>query len=160
MLNHVLVPLDGSEVAERALDYARRVIPDKGQITLLTVIDMPEYPATMFYPAGVASYEATREDAQNQMIPQAEDYLKKTADSLRAAGYEVFVRAVIGEPATTIVEQADEYDVDAIVMSTHGRSGLSRWLFGSVASKVLDATHRPIFIVPVKRQKPAESSDS
>ncbi|MFW5708705.1 MAG: universal stress protein [Chloroflexota bacterium] len=151
MLKHILVPLDGSEVSERALEFARQVVGRDGRITLLTVVDLPEYPTAMFYPAGIASYDVNVEKMQDQLVPQADAYLQKTADTLRAAGYHVDLTTVIGEPASSIVEQADEYNVDAIVMSTHGRSGLSRWLFGSVANKVLSGTRRPILIVPVKR---------
>lgn len=150
MLKHILVPLDGSDVAEQALEYARQVTDSDGKITLLTVVDMPDYPATMFYPAGIASYEITRETAEDQLVPQAASYLDKAAENLRRGGYHVVTETVIGEAASTIVEQAEERDVDAIVMSTHGRSGLSRWLFGSVANKVLNSTHKPIFIVPAK----------
>lgn len=152
MLTNVLVPLDGSEVAEKAIDYARQITDRGGQIILLTVVDMPDYPATMFYPAGIAAYEITRETAEDELVPQADSYLHKMAESLRQAGFRVTTETVIGEPACAIVEKADERDVQAIVMSTHGRSGLGRWLFGSVANKVLNATNRPIFIVPVRHR--------
>ena len=55
-----------------------------------------------------------------------------------------------GDPATVIVETAQKLHVDAIVMSTHGRSGLSRWLFGSVTQKVLAASCCPVFVIPAK----------
>lgn len=152
MLKNVLVPLDGSQVSERALEYARQIIDPEGKLTLLTVIDMPDYPAAMFYPAGIATYELSKETAQNELVPQAQEYLKRIAETLTEKGLQdVRTEAVIGEPACSIVEQADKLDVDAIVMSTHGRTGVSRWLFGSVANKVLNSTERPIFIVPVKR---------
>ncbi|GAB4308232.1 MAG: universal stress protein [Phototrophicales bacterium] len=152
MLKNILVPLDGSQVAERALDYAEQIIDPEGKLTLLTVIDVPDYPAAMFYPAGIATYELSKETAQNELIPQAQEYLKKIASNLMQKGLQnVRTEAVIGEPASSIVEKADQLAVDAIVMSTHGRTGVSRWLFGSVANKVLNSTERPIFIIPVKR---------
>jgi nucleotide-binding universal stress UspA family protein len=152
MFKNILVPLDGSQVSEEALQYAKEIVDPQGKLTLITVIDMPDYPAAMFYPAGIATYELSKETAQNELVPQAQDYLNRMAAHLKELGLEnVRTEAVIGEPACAIVEEADKVDADAIVMSTHGRTGVSRWLFGSVANKVLNSTKRPIFIVPVKR---------
>jgi nucleotide-binding universal stress UspA family protein len=159
MLHRILVPLDGSSVSEEALGYARQVVAHGDTIDLLTVVDTPEYPASMFYPAGLPTYDLTRQDVQGEVVPQAEQYLGKIADSLRAEGFVVHIRVVIGEPAAIIVEQAEEDAVDAIVMSTHGRSGISRWLFGSVANKVLSISHIPVFIVPVRQAKKIASTE-
>lgn len=150
MLKHILVPLDGSEVSERALPYAREIIDKaEGRITLLTVLDVPDYPVTAYYPT-VVTYDTSPEKITEKLMPQAEDYLKKTTEALVREGFRVTMTTMIGEPAGAIVEKADELKVDAIVMSTHGRSGISRWLFGSIASKVLESSHCPVFIVPVR----------
>lgn len=151
MFKHVLVPLDGSEIAEKALGYARHITdPDGGRITLLTALDVPEYPPAMYYPAGVATYEINQQTMNEQIIPQAQEYLLRMAQSLKDAGYNVQVEAIIGEPAMTIVEHAEKHSVEAIVMSTHGRTGFSRWLFGSVALKVLGSACCPVFIIPAR----------
>ncbi len=151
MLKHILVPLDGSDVAEHALKYACAITDTNGgTITLLTALDIPDYTVNAYYPSVVA-YGAHTEDLTQKMLPQAKDYLSHTAESLKRAGYHVTLEAVIGEPASTIVEKAEELKVDAVVMSTHGRSGISRWLFGSVAAKVLGSTTCPAFIVPVRK---------
>lgn len=151
MLKNVLVPLDGSEVAERALQYARQIAdPEGGKITLLTALDVPEYTMMAYYPTVVA-YEGSAENITEKMMPQAKDYLAHTSETLQREGFHVKSEAIIGEPASVIVERARELGVDAIVMSTHGRSGISRWLFGSVASKVLESAQCPVFIVPVRQ---------
>jgi nucleotide-binding universal stress UspA family protein len=150
MLNHVLVPLDGSELAEKALDYARSVTAPDGVISLLSVVDVPEYPANIYYPAGLPTLTTTSIDLQKDIIPQANDYLNKVAEQLIAQGFRVQKDVQVGEPASAIVEYASQKNVDAIVMSTHGRSGLGRWLFGSVANKVLSSSTVPIFIIPAK----------
>lgn len=150
MLNKVLVPLDGSELSYRAVEYARRILKENGCIVLLTVVDLPDYPGMSYYPVGVVSYEMRADELYERMLPQAQKYLSDIAETLRADGYGVEIIALTGDPANIIVEEADKSDVDAIVMSTHGRSGLSRWLLGSVTHKVLNATHRPMFIVPMK----------
>jgi len=150
MLKHVLVPLDGSEVAQRAIDYAKAVVaPDGGKITLITAVDVPEFTAVAYYPA-VVSYESAPQLIDEQLLPQAREYLRKQADDLTEAGYNVHVEVVVDDAANAIVEQAGVFEVDAIVMSTHGRSGITRWLFGSVANKVLGSATCPVLIVPVR----------
>ena len=68
----------------------------------------------------------------------------------QAPEYTIRTRLAEGQPAERILEQAEELAVDAIVMSTHGRSGVSRWVFGSVAQKVLSGASCPIFIIPLR----------
>jgi nucleotide-binding universal stress UspA family protein len=150
MLKHILLPLDGSEVAERAIGYARQIIdPENGQITLLTALDVPEYPSVAFYPVA-ANYAEGRAELTEKLLPHAREYLCGQAEQLRTEGYRVAVETTIDDAARAIVEKAEQLGVDAIVMSTHGRSGFSRWLFGSVANKVLGSTECPVFIVPVR----------
>ncbi len=153
MFKHVLIPLDGSEIAEKAIDYARHITdPNGGHITLLTALDVPEYPPAMYYPAGVAAYEINQQTMNEQVIPQAQEYLQRIAESFKDAGYITHIEAIIGDPAQTIVEHAEKHEADAIVMSTHGRTGFSRWLFGSVALKVLGSARCPVFIIPARCQ--------
>jgi len=153
MLKHILVPLDGSAVAQRALDYAKQVVdPTEGRMTLLTAVALPEFTSVAYYPA-VVPFENGPQIVEDQLIPQALDYLRHQADDLTKAGYNVDVEAVMDDPANAIVEKAEKAQVDAIVMSTHGRSGISRWLFGSVASKVLGSAPCPVLIVPVRAKQ-------
>lgn len=153
MFKHVLIPLDGSEVAEKAMPYLREITDPEGEITLFSAVDVPQYPASTFHPAGVVSYNMSHEVVVEELVPQIEEYLNNIAERLRNEGYHVHIKTVIGEAAHAIVEHAESAKVDAIVMSTHGRSGISRWLFGSVASKVLGSTPCPVLIVPAKFAK-------
>lgn len=153
MFDHVLVPLDGSDVAAKALDYAREIVKPGGRITLLTAIDLPEYAVANYSPVTVIPDERTRADMIDKLVPPARDYLSGVALPLENAGFTVAIETIIGEPAYEIVENARRLGVDAVVMSTHGRSGISRWLFGSVTSKVLGGASCPVFVVPVRKEK-------
>ena len=150
MLKNVLVPLDGSELAERALAYAKQILAPDGKLILLTVVDLPERLPIAFYPA-ISPVPNDQSLIDGQFIPHAKDYLFEQADFLRDEGFDAEIVTTVDEPATAIVRKADEYKVDAIVMSTHGRSGLGRWLFGSVTSKVLSVADVPVFVVPGKQ---------
>jgi nucleotide-binding universal stress UspA family protein len=161
MLEHILVPLDGSKLAEKAIDYGRQILKTGGKITLLTVLDIPEYPIYGFYPTPVIMEEGDYQTAVKNLTPKAREYLESIASLLRVDGFDVRILAEIGEPGAVIIDTAQKLKVDAIVMSTHGRSGFSRWLFGSVTNKVLSAALCPVFVVPgAQKQKSVADKES
>jgi nucleotide-binding universal stress UspA family protein len=147
MLQHLLVPLDGSPLAEEALEHAKNIVDPHGKITLVTAVDLPEVPLYGYYPAvSTPDFEA----ATHEMLPQAKSYLESVAKRIATDDLTIAIEADIGEPAEVITAVAVKYRVEAIVMSTHGRSGLGRWLFGSVTNKVLSAKPCPVYVVPSK----------
>jgi nucleotide-binding universal stress UspA family protein len=157
MLQHVLVPLDGSRLAEEALQYAMAIVDPNGLVTLVSAVEVetvPSYgPELMpLVRTSVPDYQ----EAIDHMVPRANSYLRSVADSLRERGLRVDIEARLGEPASVIVEIARERNVDAIVISTHGRSGLGRFLFGSVTTKVLETARRPVFVVPSSEKRTAD----
>ncbi|GAG23007.1 unnamed protein product, partial [marine sediment metagenome] len=83
---------------------------------------------------------------------QARSYLNKVGKGIRSEKVSVEIRMVIGSAAEEIIKAADEFDVDLIVMSTHGRHGISRWAFGSVTDKVLRGGHKPVLVVRVPKK--------
>lgn len=148
MSRHILVPLDGSQLAERSLEEAERLVNPGDKMTLLTVVPVPEIPIYDFYPVPmtvVQDYEAGVNDA----LPYAQEYLERIATQLREK-IDITVNEVVelGEPHAVIIETAKKLSVDLIVMSTHGRSGLNRWLFGSVTTKVLSSACCPVVVIP------------
>jgi nucleotide-binding universal stress UspA family protein len=159
MLKHVLIPLDGSELAERALEQAEHVVnPDGGEITLLSIVNPPEYltgnayseqviPPAMIARGSGIDYQAIT----NELVKDAQNYLDRIAQRLQNVGYRVHRKVDMGAPAETILKTAEETHADAIIMSTHGRSGLSRWILGSVTQKVLSAAGCPVFVIPPNR---------
>ncbi len=155
MLNRVLVPLDGSALAETALDYALQVVKPNGALTLVSAIQVPEYPIYDLYPVPMPTPHSN--EGADKAIPGAKSYLERIADRLReTTQLEVSIVVDIGDPAALIVDVAEHDNVDAIVMSTHGRSGLTRWFFGSVTSKVLMGAQRPVFVIPAKNRQHLE----
>jgi nucleotide-binding universal stress UspA family protein len=147
MLNHILVPLDGSQLAEDALEHAKQLIDPNGKITLVGAVDVPEAPIYGYYPTAVMP---DLESARRDMLPQARTYLETIAKRLSDDHLTIGIYAQIGEPADVIAAAAEKFQVDAIVMSTHGRSGITRWLLGSVTSKVVGAKVCPVYVVPSK----------
>jgi len=160
MLNHVIVPLDGSQLAESALDYAVKLLGEKAQITLVTVIEPQEIALYDFYPSTIIPKSTGDDQRTGAATQRARNYLKQVADDLVAEhNFHVTMRIEIGDAATLITDIAEHIDADAIVMSTHGRSGLSRWLFGSVTQKVLSATPCPVYVIPAKTREELQSRE-
>ena len=134
----ILVPLDGSPLAEMALPKAVELLSDRPGATLILLRAAEARTLPGVDPV----------DAQATVVREAESYLSAVADRLRAEGVAHIVRSVwYSSAAKAIVEAGRVRGVDLIVMSTHGRSGLRRALRGSVAETVLRRTRIPILLV-------------
>lgn len=151
MLRHILVPLDGSELAYSALEHVKDILDPAGTLTLLTVLENPDLPVYDFYPmptAPLLDYEKMFETAK----ARAQEYLAHIATEMGGGHrFDIRYEVEVGDAATTIVETAKKRQVNAIVMCTHGRSGLSRWLFGSVTEKVLMSSVCPVYVTPARK---------
>lgn len=148
MFTHILVPLDGSELAEAALPAALELARKyDSQITLLQVI-IPPY---LLIPPDVAdgTHVNRMMALQKAAHEEAEAYLEaKRALLAERAGYNVHTRVVEGAPtAYVILDEARDLAVDLIAMSTHGRTGLGRWVLGSIAEKVLRHAEVPVLLL-------------
>jgi nucleotide-binding universal stress UspA family protein len=141
MFNKILVPLDGSDAAEKVLCYARSLAGAlKIPIELLEVIDISAMSAHLV---------GDKARFLDGLIAEAESagrqYLDGIADSL--SGFNVAVSMQRGKPAEAILEKATAEPNTLVAMATHGRSGINRWLLGSVAEKVLRGAVNPLFLV-------------
>lgn len=143
MYKRILVPLDGSRLAEVALPYAEELAGRLGsEITLLTVLQPSGTPPEIQHDNLYQSYlqnitQTTRREAEKYIMTPGE----------RA---EINSVLLIGEPAEQIVDYASKQDFSLILMATHGRSGIRRWTLGSVADRVARATDRPIALIRAK----------
>jgi nucleotide-binding universal stress UspA family protein len=144
MYKKILVPLDGSELAKKALDQAEKLanLFDSEIILLQVVPFMPIYGAPELVTPLIVD-EKHKESADR--------YLSNLAGELRAKGHKVSSTVKTGQQvATEIIDFAKANGVDLIVMNTHGRSGISRWFLGSVTLKVLTRAETPILLVRSK----------
>jgi len=137
----ILVPLDGSELAEQALVQARAVAGTGGEILLYRVL-MPY--------ASIDSGERLDTfwvDLLAEVRGDAVHYLEGVASTLRAEGYRVRTAVEHGAPSAHIAEYARYEQVDLIVLGSHGRAGAARWLLGSVAEDLLREAPAPLLLV-------------
>ena len=143
--SEIMVPLDGSDLAASALEPASELAQRSGgQLHLVTVPTVPPYAKVVPETSGMIP------DLLKRRIGEAESYLSQTVADLEDRGIEVDANVevvVAGDVAKGIVEHADEVDADLILMSTHGRTGLGRFILGSVTDRVLRGSRRPLWIL-------------
>jgi nucleotide-binding universal stress UspA family protein len=136
MFQKILVPLDGSSRGEAALHPLRWLAHDGAELLLLRAC--PLRPTVAF--------EAAPWVAENRA--EAKAYLERVAASLRKRGLRARPLLHDGPAAESILDAAAEEDVDAVALATHGRTGLARFVFGSVTEKVLRAATTPVAVFP------------
>jgi nucleotide-binding universal stress UspA family protein len=134
----VLVPVDGSEPSDDALVYALEQFDD-AEIVAIHVMD-PVDSATAWGP-GVADDWLSASEERSETILEEAEAIAEDVDRT------VETDSVVGRPAHTIVEYADEHDIDHILLGSHGRDGLSRVLLGSVAETVVRRASVPVTVV-------------
>ncbi len=161
-ISGAIVPLDGSELAEAVIPYAAALSRKMDlSVTLLQVL-----PPVDFYTDGYTAIEVSPE-ARDEMESEARGYLVSVARRLRDEGLSADVKTVHGKPSSAIAELARGANYNMITLATHGRSGMSRLLLGSVAEAVVRESGDPVLIVrsatlatpePVRSPAPAPSS--
>jgi nucleotide-binding universal stress UspA family protein len=144
MYKKILIPLDGSELAKVALDEAERLAKVfDAELVLVEIIP--------FLPIYGSPELVTPLIIDEKQTETAEQYLASLADALRQKGFRVSTKVKTGHQVPAeIIDYAKECGVDLIVMSTHGRSGITRWFVGSVALKVLTRAETPILLIRAK----------
>lgn len=153
MYKKILVPLDGSALAERAINHAAEIARGAGaELILLEVVQVPL--------AKTPEAGLTEEIKSIQEIAaQSKIYLNMLAARVGKEGIKVRTVVMEGAADGAILGFAHNEDVDIIVMSTHGRTGLSKALMGSVAEKVMLTTKRPVMLVKPERVPVAHHID-
>jgi nucleotide-binding universal stress UspA family protein len=151
MFRTLVVPLDGSQLAERAVPYAIRLAQASHARVVLT--------RAVLAPRSV-SLEADRKRIQLDALGDARTYLADMADSMSRQLTTVEIATPYGRAADKILETVETYQADAVVMSTHGRTGFDHLLHGSVTEAVLARSGVPVFVVyarPVQSEAPTFS---
>lgn len=167
----VLVPLDGSEFSRQILGHVRRFLdPADNDLVLLRVarpprglVGAPAQPVTAEWPqpmyrsqrdAEYAKHPIYADQMRQGLSGSIAEELEADAHPLRQAGYAVSVAVRFGEPAEEILRFIESEGVQLVAMTTHGRTGLRRLIFGSVAEQVLRRV-----VVPVLLFCPLETAD-
>jgi nucleotide-binding universal stress UspA family protein len=138
MFKKILVPLDGSKLAEKILPRVEKMVRYcKAEVHLIRV---------------VVSYRIDpkeEKEERERLLQEAWDYLEKIVSRLRKKRVRAYTVVVYGKDAVQVCDFARKNKFDLIAMATHGRSGISRWALGSVADKVLNCSVVPVMLIRV-----------
>ena len=145
----ILVPLDGSALAEQVLPYAQALLAPGAELILLEVAGAPEPVHSMR-----GQLLVPIEDVQRMIERQAQDDLERAEATLYGERPRVRLEIVGGDPSLVIPRVAAERGVELIAMSTHGRGALGRWVFGSVADRVARSSPVPVLLVRPSESQP------
>jgi len=144
MYKKVLVPLDGSELAECVLPHVESIAKgcEAGSVVFVRAFE----PYTVNYARAELS-EKQIEEADERAKRAAGEYLDQVASRVKLGGVKVQKELITGRAADSIAEYATKNGVDLIILATHGRSGVSRWVWGSVADRILRSACVPVLMV-------------
>jgi nucleotide-binding universal stress UspA family protein len=152
MIDHILVPLDGSALAESVIPHLFAIArPFHSQVTLLRVIGRAE--------ADQPNQGIDPLDWQMRRA-EARSYLNKMKNNLALAGLSVSYELLYGDPATRIIEFVQSKDIDLLLLSSHGQSGLTGWNISSVVQKTVIRVQTPIMIVRAYRPDQADQAEA
>ncbi|MCP5095578.1 MAG: universal stress protein [Chloroflexi bacterium] len=148
MFSNLLVPLDGSPAAEKALDLALDMARCYGgTVTLIQVQEDVLDGGTAAVVRATALATGSEAQANQILKQQCEAYLREVMQPRIESGVPMQMSVVRGKAAESVVEYANSHDVDLVVMATHGRTGLRRLAFGSVAEDVLRSASCPVVVI-------------
>jgi nucleotide-binding universal stress UspA family protein len=149
MFHRILVPLDGSALAERAVLIAAQIAQTRAcPLVLLQIISPP-----LDYGGGISHIPLLTQQLVDREMAEAHTYLGRLAQSAPLRGIDVQPQVLFGMPVACILDVVESQDVDLIVLSSHGRSGLKRWVLGSVARRV--AHHSTVPVLLLRSENPA-----
>jgi len=153
MFKKVLIPTDGSALAAQSANAGISFARSVGAEVVALYVGQP-FAATIGFDGMAAAYAITDEDYEKASSEQAKKYLKAVVDRAETAGVKVSSESVTNfNVADGIVDASTKHNCDLIFMGSHGRSGLSRLLLGSVTAKVLSLAHVAVLVYRVKEEK-------
>ncbi len=136
MYQSILVPLDGSKLAEA-------ILPEVEELAVLL--------KTRLHLIRVSRINVLHgvdpTNAQVKVIHRAQEYLEKIKEQLSAKNIDIELHSPYGDPAEKILEVCRRHDIGLITMSTHGRSGIGRWLLGSIADRIVRHSEKPVLLL-------------
>ena len=149
-LKMAMIPLDGSSFSETTFHYVEELAKGTGaELLLLEVIESPVVPSYGSRPIN-PTWEKYRDNLWTELEQQASEYLDKIKADLQKRGLKVNARVKrgeIGDVAQSIMQVAQNENADLIVMATHEHTGVSRWVYGSVTTRIVEESTQPLLLI-------------
>lgn len=154
MYNKIMVPLDGSKLAECVLPHVEAFI-EKYHVSNITFVRIVE-PIVIFHSGEYPISPEVLMESESASKSAAKEYLDQIVNRFKQEGTELQSEVLLGRVAESLVDFAEKNDFDLILIATHGRSGVRRWVRGSIADKILHSSTVPVLIV----RAPASNDNS
>ena len=157
MYKKIMVPLDGSDLAECVLPHVEKFITSK-QVKIVVFLRVVEPESTRFDDTAVLSGKTRDRIIEGARLIEerrksdAAAYLGDVASRMKNNGVEIETEVLVGRVADSLADYTETNDIDLIIIATHGRSGISRWVRGSVADRVLRFSRIPVLIVHAEKE--------
>jgi nucleotide-binding universal stress UspA family protein len=146
MYSKIMVPLDGSKLAECVLPHAETFISQYRVPTIIFIrVIESAFPTTS--DRNPDDMQKELETRENERKSAAEKYLKQLIAKIPGGETKIETEVLVGRAADRLADYAENNDIDLILMATHGRSGIGRWVRGSVAERILRAASIPVLMV-------------
>jgi nucleotide-binding universal stress UspA family protein len=144
MYKKILVPLDGSPLAECVIPHIEAIAkPCGSQVELISVVEPVDIPTR----GQIAVSDDDLKKINNEAKKETHKYLDSISERLNRSGIKASPVILMGKPADSLIEYATNNNVDLLIMATHGRSGLTKFFWGSIAEKVLRSICVPVLLV-------------
>lgn len=150
VINRILLPLDGSEVGEAAVPYVQELMSRLGvEVILFGVVPPGKHIRTV----GGLDYVLYPEQDLKQVKTEAREHLDRVYQQLKGKKGKVRVELKVGDIAREIIDYAKKTRTSLIAISSHGHSGIAKWVFGSIAHKIVQASNVPVLLVRATEKK-------
>ena len=149
MYKKIMVPLDGSKLAECVLPHVDGFVTGC-QVETIIFVRVIEPMPTSYLDVNPGNYEKMQKSAklnEEERKSSAETYLKEVISRVKQDGTKYKVDVLVGKVADSLVDYIAANEIDLVLIATHGRSGISRWVRGSVADRVLRSSRAPVLMV-------------
>lgn len=144
MYHKILVPLDGSNEAECVIPHVETLAKTgPAEIEIISIVQPVEIPSK----GRIAISEDDLKNITDDIKAESHKYLDQIAARLQRSGIKVHPIILTGKPAESLIEYIENNDIDLVIMATHGRSGITRLFWGSIAEKVLRSVDVPVLLV-------------
>jgi len=159
MYQKIMVPLDGSDLAECVMPHVEAIIAgsQSKEVVLVRVVNPVRLPVSVPAQGDFGFTEKDRHQMNENRKKAAGEYLARKAQSLAIAGTTFRYALLEGSPADQLADYATENAVDLIIIASHGRSGVSRWVMGSVAERLMRTSCVPVMMVRAPGCEPKPS---
>jgi nucleotide-binding universal stress UspA family protein len=147
MYNKIMVPLDGSELAECVFPQVEAIATGCRVHTVVFIRAVEPIELRPFGEIQIVLDECKRKSMEAEIKAHAQQYLDQLVERLNFGASKLETKVIVGPAAASLADFAERNNVDLIVIATHGRSGISRWVWGSVADRILRAACVPVLMV-------------